>query len=670
MPRPLVIGNGEMLVTFDADLNMRDLYYPYVGQWNHIGGHKGRTGIWVGGQYAWLDDPAWEKSLGYRHDTLVTHVVARHATLGLELEISDAVHYRDPLYLRRLVVRNLADTGREVRLFFAQDFSLQETEVGDTALYDPDLGVLFHYKRDTYLLCSGMAGEGGLHQYACGKKRFQGAEGTWRDAEDGVLGGNPIAQGSVDSVVGLTLLVPPNATATAWFWIIAGPNFGEVSRLEQYVRQRTPAHLLGQIDGYWRQWLSRTRVDPDLVTHRVADLYRRSLLVVRTQVDRRGAFVAANDTDIMDFNLDHYSYCWPRDGALVAQALIGAGFADLAVPFFQFCAQAVTEQGYLLQKYNPDGSAGSSWHARFQAGRRQLPIQEDETALVLIALWDYYEKTGDIELVTALKKTLIERTAHFLAAYVHPHLDLPQESFDLWEERRGIFAWTTGAVVGALRCAAKLERLFSDEKRAQNFDAAADRIARGASQHLYDPELRRFVRGIYVGADGHITRDPVVDSSLYGLAAWGCIPLHDPRLAATMEAMERDLWVNTPVGGLARYQGDYYHRVSDDIKRVPGNPWFVTTLWLAEWYIDVATCAADLGRAAELLEWAAGQALFSGVLPEQLDPFNGAPLSVAPLTWSHAAFIRVVDRLQAALQRLERGERAELLTWASLGELP
>jgi len=670
MPRPLVIGNGQMLVTFDDAMNMRDLYYPYVGQWNHIGGHKGRIGVWVGGQFAWLDDPAWERSLGYRPDTLVTQVLARHAGLGLELEISDAVHYRDPLFLRRVLVRNLADAGREVRLFFSQDFSLQETEVGDTALYDPDLGVLFHYKRDSYLLCSGMAGEGSIHQYACGKKRFQGAQGTWRDAEDGVLGGNPIAQGSVDSVIGLTLLVPPNAAATAWYWIVAGANFGEVSRLEQYVRQRTPAHLLSQIDGYWRQWLNRARVDPDLVTQRVADLYHRSLLVVRTQVDRRGAFVAANDTDIMDFNLDHYSYCWPRDGALVAQALIGAGFSELTVPFFYFCARALTEQGYLLQKYNPDGSAGSSWHARFQAGRRQLPIQEDETALVLIALRDYYTKTGDIELVTALKKTLIERSANFLASYVHPHLDLPQESFDLWEERRGIFAWSTGAVVGALRAAAELMRLFSDDRKAQSYDAAAERLARGASYHLYDPELGRFVRGIYVGADGQVTRDPVVDASLYGLAAWGCIPNSDPRLVATMEAVERELWVKTPIGGLARYQADYYHRVTENVKQVPGNPWFVTTLWQAEWYIDIAQCAADLGRAAELLEWAAGQALPSGILPEQLDPFSGAPLSVAPLTWSHAAFIRVVDRLQTALQRLERGERAELLTWASLGEMP
>jgi hypothetical protein len=34
----------------------------------------------------------------------------------------------------------------------------------------------------------------GVDQWACGVKHVNGAEGTWRDAEDGVLGGNAIAQ--------------------------------------------------------------------------------------------------------------------------------------------------------------------------------------------------------------------------------------------------------------------------------------------------------------------------------------------------------------------------------------------------------------------------------------------------------------------------------------------
>ncbi len=50
MVRPLVLGNGQLLVNFDGALNMRDLYFPYVGQLNHIGGHYCSFGVWVDGQ--------------------------------------------------------------------------------------------------------------------------------------------------------------------------------------------------------------------------------------------------------------------------------------------------------------------------------------------------------------------------------------------------------------------------------------------------------------------------------------------------------------------------------------------------------------------------------------------------------------------------------------------
>jgi len=34
-----------------------------------------------------------------------------------------------------------------------------------------------------------------------------------------------------------------------------------------------------------------------------------------------------------------------------------------------------------------------------------------------------------------------------------------------------------------------------------------------------------------------------------------------------------------------------------------------------------------------------GHASPAGLLPEQVHPFTGVPLSVSPLTWSHAAFV-------------------------------
>jgi GH15 family glucan-1,4-alpha-glucosidase len=96
---------------------------------------------------------------------------------------------------------------------------------------------------------------------------------------------------------------------------------------------------------------------------------------------------------------------------------------------------------------------------------------------------------------------------------------------------------------------------------------------------------------------------------------------------------------NTEVGGIARYEGDYYFRVKDGY---PGNPWFICSLWLAQYYIATAKKSVDLQEPMKWLQWTVKYALPSGVLPEQLNPFTGEALSATPLTWSHSEFIVTV----------------------------
>ena len=80
MPREIVLGNGELLVNLDQNLFVRDIYYPYVGWANHVGGYRCRVGVWVqDGGLAWLDDAGWERKIAYAADTLVTDCTLRHA---------------------------------------------------------------------------------------------------------------------------------------------------------------------------------------------------------------------------------------------------------------------------------------------------------------------------------------------------------------------------------------------------------------------------------------------------------------------------------------------------------------------------------------------------------------------------------------------------------------
>ena len=108
-----------------------------------------------------------------------------------------------------------------------------------------------------------------------------------------------------------------------------------------------------------------------------------------------------------------------------------------------------------------------------------------------------------------------------------------------------------------------------------------------------------------------------------------------------------------PVGGVARYEADHFHRMVDDSSRVPENPWFICTLWLAEWYIARAQTAVQLRRALPIFEWVVDHALPSGVLAEQVHPKINDAVSVLPLTWSHAAFVSAMDGYHRKLQRIE-----------------
>ena len=80
------------------------------------------------------------------------------------------------------------------------------------------------------------------------------------------------------------------------------------------------------------------------------------------------------------------------------------------------------------------------------------------------------------------------------------------------------------------------------------------------------------------------------------------------------------------------------------------------TAWLAQWYIARAEKMEDLAPARDLLEWIAARALPSGVLAEQVHPHTNEPLSVSPLTWSHAEYVTAALEYVDKASSLDRCE--------------
>lgn len=642
MPRDIPVGNGHLLVCFDQEYRIRDLFFPHVGQENHVSGDFCRFGVWADGLFRWVGSD-WHRDLLYAPDTMVTQVNLFHDELGVLLTCRDAVDFHENIYLREMVVENLRPAARDIRLFFAQSFNISGNSIGDTAAFDPETGGIVHYKGSRYFLAGGTVnGDGAFAQFAVGQKKVNGREGTYRDAEDGLLSGNTIAQGSVDSVAALHLTVPGNGRASAYYWLAVGESWRDVRRLDRVVRHKTPQTLIQRTADYWQLWVRKEMPRLDILPAKVAELYRRSLLVVQTQLDWQGGVLAGNDSDVIQFNRDTYSYVWPRDGALAANALDMAGYPIPAQRFYEFCGAVIEREGYFLHKYNPDGTLASSWHPWLNDGQSQLPIQEDETALVVWALWNHFVLYRDIEFIKPLYLPLIKNAADFMCRYRDQETGLPSPSYDLWEERRGILSFTTGAVFGGLTAASLFCSVFGEEEKAGEYQQAAAEIRDAASKHLWREELGRFCRMLSREADGSLRVDPACDSSLWGLFAFGLYGPDDPRIEATMAALRQKLWLNTEVGGMARYEGDGYHQANS---AHPGNPWFLCTLWLADYLASRAKNDEEMAEPLAILEWVANHALPSGVLAEQVHPETGEPLSVSPLTWSHATFIASTQRI-------------------------
>src|SRR5690606_23731328 len=111
----------------------------------------------------------------------------------------------------------------------------------------------------------------------------------------------------------------PTARRTVYMILGAGQAYRDIKGLCRFVARDGPQAVIDRTVAYWRLWLQAARnhfptADRSGPAPRLVELYKRSLLILRTQIDNNGAIVAANDSDVMQFSRDTYSYLWPRDG--------------------------------------------------------------------------------------------------------------------------------------------------------------------------------------------------------------------------------------------------------------------------------------------------------------------------------------------------------------------
>jgi GH15 family glucan-1,4-alpha-glucosidase len=648
MARPIVLSNGSLHVGLNQYGLVHDFYYPYVGLENHAAGQdlRHKVGVWIDGTMSWLDDDtAWTFTFAYPHHSLIGHVTATHAVLGVRLEFDDCVDSALDALLRNIHIINLRDQPREIRLFTHQAFAIGDSRSNtDTAQYLPDSDAILHYRGRRAFVISGISDGRPFDQYTVGLFGIEGREGTYRDADDGELSFGTVEHGRVDSTLRFRLSIEAHGSTRVHYWIAAGTSLRAALAVHKQIRDSGLDALAHQTASWWHKWLQPALSVSERLPQDHRESFVRSAMIMKSQIDKRGAVIASTDTTMLNYSRDAYAYSWPRDGAYVVWPLMRMGYTEEALQFFRFCLRGLHPNGYLMHKYRADGALGSSWHPYLHGDVVAPPIQEDETALVVFVFIQYYMLHPDQALLDEFYESMIKPMANFMASYIDDVSQLPKPSYDLWEEVFMTTTYTTSVVYAALMAAADLAQEAHDEERAVAWRTAAEDIQQAAHKHLYNAERRAFYKGLTV-QDGLILADSTIDmSSIFGVFMFGLFKTGSQELQDSITTARRTFDVTDQRLGLPRYENDNYQRADQTIT---GNWWFITSLWLAQYYTETSQPA----EALQILDWVKVHMMTTGVLSEQINPLDDSLISVAPLTWSHAEYIAtLLDTVTEAKQ--------------------
>lgn len=632
-----VVGNGKMLASLMKTGRMVRLWWPRVDFPQHV--DEILVGLFTPGtgkQVQWTHEGAWTHQQQYVEDTAILVTRANHPD-GWEVVGEDIAAVGEEVLVRRYTVTNTGEKRRPVQFFQYSSMPMAEHPHYQTVAFDRRADALVHFR----------------HEYACaiGADRacagFQAGDAR-RQAEQGRLGGNDIEMEANGALMwDLGELNPGEGVSLTLYYAFGNGPEAAVSTLA-YARDTGADVLREQTVRFWTDYLAQAR---PVATGRPEwdRLYRRSLIVFKLMSDPDyGSLIAAPEFDEGFTRCGGYAYCWGRDAAYITTAIDRAGYHGMARRFYRWAANAQSADGSWEQRHYLDGRVAPHWG-----------LQIDETGSILWGMWQHYRETGEDAFLIEMWPT-IRKGEDFLVGFIDPETGLPLPSRDLWEERNGEHTYSAAAVYGGLNGAAAAARQLGHQAKAQSWGQAAEALQKACDRQLWNPERGSFLRGLklavtdkeFVSAQnrgdrvvvetdskGHPTHrvweDAVIDISLLGVnVPFELFDIHDKRVQQTAQAVENALG-GSPAGGILRYEDDPY---------IGGNPWILTTLWLALYKIK----AGDREGAETLLEWAVHHRTELDLLPEQIDRNTGEAAWVVPLTWSHAMLVlAVLDWMEA-----------------------
>ena len=201
------------------------------------------------------------------------------------------------------------------------------------------------------------------------------------------------------------------------------------------------------------------------------------------------------------------------------------------------------------------------------------------------------------------------------------HISKP--CFDLWEERKGHHLYSTASIYEGLKCANEMLLNISSIKY-KNLSSVILKELESIKTAIKEKSIKdnKLIRSL--------DNEQVDISLLSAVVPYIILEPQNEVVKNTVELIENRLKLNN--GGYLRYDCDNY---------ICGNAWIISTLWLALYYIEIR----DYDRATELFNWVTEHADNLNFLPEQIEKDGHKSAWVLQLSWSHAMYVIVKEKL-------------------------
>jgi GH15 family glucan-1,4-alpha-glucosidase len=404
-------------------------------------------------------------------------------------------------------------------------------------------------------------------------------------------------------------------------------------------RTPEPVHPYAAVDdteAWWAEWMSGSTYDGGWQGE-----VRRSLAVLKALTFApTGGIVAAATTSLPEQlggprNWD-YRYCWLRDAALTLQALMGAGFKAEAGKWRDWLLRAVAGDPAELQiMYGITGARRIPemelpWLAGYEGSK---PVRIGNAASEQLQLDVWGETLDGLAFSREAGLSASEdawRLQINLLEFLEGNWQQPDNG--LWEmrgDRRNFVHSKVMAWVAFDRMVGGVEHYGLDGP-VDRWRAIRDDIRAEVLEKGFDTDRNTFTQA-YGSAE--------LDAALLLIPQVRFLPWHDPRVAGTVDAVQRELCSD---GYVLRYRPG--GGASDD--GLPGDEgaFLACSFWLAD-------ALHGIGRrheAKEFFQRLVGLANDVGLLAEEYDPRIGRQVGNTPQAFSHLALINAARHLSGA----------------------